>query len=386
MKLILQQLLPEIIDLRHHLHAHPELAHEEYETAALVSKTLKKFGYEVIEGIGGTGVSAVLDSGKPGKTVALRADMDALPIHEETDLAYRSTCDEKMHACGHDGHTATLLAAAGALMQCKDHFQGKIKFIFQPAEETGTGAAAMIEDGVLENPKVDAIFGYHNSTKSDFGVFKTKMDCLFASQDVFTVVIHGKGGHAAYPHLTVDPIYIGTMIIQALQGIVSRCSAPVEPVVLSVTQFHAGNTHNVIPSEATFQGTLRAITPANRAMLKEKLIEITTNIATSFGATAEINFSYSFPPTFNHLQETQLTYDVAKKILGEDHVALLTDPGMASEDFSYYVEKIPGSYFWMGIGPKEYHPHHPRYEFNDAIIPIAAEMLAQVAMSYLNKN
>lgn len=271
-------------------------------------------------------------------------------------------------------------------MQCKDHFQGKIKFIFQPAEETGTGAAAMIEDGVLENPKVDAIFGYHNSTKSDFGVFKTKMDCLFASQDVFTVVIHGKGGHAAYPHLTVDPIYIGTMIIQALQGIVSRCSAPVEPVVLSVTQFHAGNTHNVIPSEATFQGTLRAITPANRAMLKEKLIEITTNIATSFGATAEINFSYSFPPTFNHLQETQLTYDVAKKILGEDHVALLTDPGMASEDFSYYVEKIPGSYFWMGIGPKEYHPHHPRYEFNDAIIPIAAEMLAQVAMSYLNKN
>ncbi|MCX6956972.1 MAG: M20 family metallopeptidase [Verrucomicrobiae bacterium] len=252
MKLLLQQLLPEIIELRHHLHAHPELAHEEHETAALVGKTLKKFGYEVTEGIGGTGVSAVLDSGKPGKTVALRADMDALPIHEETDLAHRSTRDGKMHACGHDGHTATLLAAAGALMQCKDQFQGKIKFIFQPAEETGTGAAAMIEDGVLENPKVDAIFGYHNSSKSDFGVFKTKMDCLFASQDVFTVVIHGKGGHAAYPHLTVDPIYIGSMIIQALQGIVSRCSAPVEPVVLSVTQFHAGNTHNVIPSEATF--------------------------------------------------------------------------------------------------------------------------------------
>ena len=386
MKSLLQRLLPETIDLRHQLHANPELAHEEYETAALVSKTLRKFAYEVTEGIGGTGVSAVLDSGKPGKTVALRADMDALPIHEETDLAYRSTRDGKMHACGHDGHTATLLAAAGALMQCKDHFQGKIKFIFQPAEETGTGAAAMIEDGVLESPKVDAIFGYHNSTKSDFGVFKTKMNCLFASQDVFTVVIHGKGGHGAYPHLTVDPIYIGSLIIQALQGIVSRCSAPAEPVVLSVTQFHAGNTHNVIPSEATFQGTLRAITPANQAMLKEKLTDITTNIATSFGATAEINFSYSFPPTFNHPQKTQLTYDVAKKVLREKYVALLTEPGMASEDFSYYLKKIPGCYFWMGIGPKEYHPHNLRYEFNNAIIPIAPEMLPQMAIDYLNKN
>lgn len=386
MKQLLQQLLPEIIELRHRLHEHPELAHKEYETAALVAKTLKKFGYDVTEGIAETGVAAVLDSGKPGKTVALRADMDALPIQEKTDLPYASKVAGKMHACGHDGHAATLLAAAGALIQSKEKFRGKIKFIFQPAEETGTGAAAMIEAGILENPKVDAIFGYHNSTKSDFGVFKTKTGCLFASQDVFTVVIHGKGGHGAFPHLTVDPIYIGTMIIQALQGIVSRCSSPAEPVVLSVTQFHAGNTHNVIPSEASFQGTLRAITPANRAMLKKKLIEITTNIAASFGATAEINFSYSFPPTFNHRKETQLTYDVAKKILGEKNVAWLEEPGMASEDFSYYLEKIPGSYFWIGMGLKDVAPHQPCYQFNDAIIPIAAEILAQVAMEYLNQN
>lgn len=386
LKFFLNQFLPEIIELRHDLHAHPELAHEEFETAALVSKTLRKFGYEVTEHIAGTGVSAVLDSGKPGKTVALRADMDALPIHEKTDLPYASKIAGKMHACGYDGHTATLLAAAGALIHCKEQFKGKIKFIFQPAEETGTGAAALIEAGILENPKVDAIFGYHNSTKSDFGVCKTKMDCLFASQDVFTVTIHGKGGHGAFPHLTVDPIYIGTAIIQALQGIVSRSNAPTEAVVLSVTQFHAGNTHNVIPAEATFQGTLRAITPANRAMLKEKLITITKNVAASFGATATINFSYSFPPTFNHPQETQLTYDVAKKVLGDKNVSWLEEPGMASEDFSYYLEKIPGSYFWIGMGLKDVAPHQPCYQFNDAIIPIASEILAQVAIEYLNKN
>ncbi len=386
MKDVLQQLLPEIIELRHHLHAKPELAHEEHETAALVSKTLIKFGYEVREGIGGTGVSALLDSGKPGKTVALRADMDALPIHEKTGLPYASKIPGKMHACGHDGHTATLLATAGALMQCKGKFPGKIKFIFQPAEETGTGAKAMIEAGILEHPNVDAIFGYHNSPKSDLGTFKTRIGCILAAQDVFTVRLYGKGGHAAQPQTTIDPIYIGSLIIQGLQGVISRMSSPAEPVVLSVTQFHAGNTHNVIPSEATFQGTLRSTTPTARKMLQQKCVQIITDIATTFRATAHVEFSYPFAPTINSLEETKLTYQTARQLLGNEHVGWLEEPGMASEDFSYYLEKVPGCFFWMGMGLKEFNPHHPCYHFNDAIIPIAAEMLGQVAMNYLNKN
>ena len=385
LKSILQQLLPEIITIRHKIHSNPELAHEEYETAALVSRTLKKYGYEVTEHIAGTGVSAVLDSGKPGKTVALRADMDALPIQEKTDLSYRSTKEGIMHACGHDGHTATLLAAAGVLMQVKDQFSGKIKFIFQPAEETGTGAEAMIQAGILENPKVDAIFGYHNTPKSVLGFFRTKVGCIHAAQDVFEVIIRGKGGHAAYPHTTIDPIHIGSMMVQAIQGIVSRLSCPTEPVVISVTQFHAGRTHNVIPEEATLHGTMRSITPASRAMLQQKLRDVITSIAKGFGATAVINFSYSFPPTINHAEETQCALKTAREILGDDHVALLEEAGMASEDFSYYLEKIPGCFFWVGMGVKEYNPHHPRYEFNDEVIPIAAELLAKIAIGYLNR-
>ena len=385
-KPLLQSFLPEIIALRHQLHAHPELAHEEFETAALISKRLQKFGYEVQEGIAGTGVSAVLDSGKPGKTVALRADIDALPIHEKTNLSYASKIAGKMHACGHDGHTATLLAAAGALIHCKKNFKGKIKFIFQPAEETGTGAVALIEAGILENPKVDAIFGYHNSSQSEFGVFKTTPETLFVSSDAFTITIHGKGGHAAYPNKTIDPIYIGSLIVQALQGIISRCSSPMEPAVLSITQFHAGTTHNVIPSEVILQGTVRAITPAARATIKEKLIEVVIQTASMFGATADVHFSYSFPPTINHLQETELAIATAESILGKEKVVLLQHPAMASEDFSYYLEKIPGCYFWVGMGLKEFTPHQPSYEFNDAIIPIAAEILAQVAIEYLNQH
>ncbi len=385
MKKLLAQLLPEIIAIRHTLHAHPELAHEEYETAELISKTLKKFGYGTIERMAGTGVTAILDSGKPGKCVALRADIDALPIQEKTGLSYQSIQPGKMHACGHDGHTATLLAVAGALIQCKDCFRGKIKFIFQPAEETGTGALAMIEAGILENPKVDAIFGYHNSSQSDFGIFKTTPECLFASQDVFNIILHGKGGHAAYPNKTIDPIYIGSLIIQSLQGIISRCSPPTEPAVLSITQFHAGTTHNVIPSEATLQGTLRAVIPSVRTNLKEKLIDVVTQTAAMFGATAEIHFSYSFPPTINHPKETELAIATATTILGTEKVTLLKTPAMASEDFSYYLEKIPGCYFWVGMGIKDLTPHMPHYDFNDDIIPIAAELLAQTAIDYLGQ-
>ncbi len=384
LKLAIQNLLPEIIKIRHDIHAHPELAHRETRTATVIAATLKQYGYEVTEGIAGTGVCAILDSGKPGKTVALRADIDALPITEQTSLDYASQTQGIMHACGHDGHTATLLAAAGALKNCTDQFRGKIKFIFQPAEETGTGAASLIQAGILENPRVDAIFGYHNTSKTKAGFFRTRVGCIHAAQDVFTVVIHGKGGHGAQPQLTIDPIFIGASIVQALQSIVSRFTTPTEAVVVSVTQFHAGTTHNAISDTATLNGTIRTVTPEIRQQVKQRFADIITGIAHTFGATVDIDFSYSFPPTINHPTETELTILTAQQVLGTEKVLPLPDPGMPSEDFSYYLEKVPGCFFWIGTGLEHLRPHSVTYEFNDAIIPAAAQVMAQVAINYLN--
>lgn len=223
LKELIQEFLPEAVKIRHAIHAHPELSNDELKTSALVAQTLKNHGYAVTTRVGGTGVVAILDSGKPGKTVALRADMDALPLQEKNDLSFQSTQAGKMHACGHDGHTASLLLAAAVLMQLKKKLTGKIKFIFQPAEENGTGALSMIENGVLENPKVDAIFGLHNTPYSDAGVVKVKPGCILAGQDAFKIIVKGKGGHAAHPTKIIDPIYIGSQIVQAIQSIVSRC-------------------------------------------------------------------------------------------------------------------------------------------------------------------
>lgn len=386
MKQILQRIYPEIVKIRHRIHANPELAHNEKNSAALVADTLRKYGYDVVEGIGGTGVSAVLDSGNPGKTVALRADMDALPIQEETNLDYQSKNKNVMHACGHDGHTATLLATAGTLIHFRGNLKGKIKFIFQPAEETGTGAAAMIKAGILDAPKVDAIFGYHNTPRFKTGVFATKVGCIHASQDTFTIVIKGKSGHAAQPHLTIDPIYIGSLIVQALQSIVSRLSLPTEPIVLSVTQFHSGTTHNVIPDEAMLNGTIRTLSSTIRELVKQWVIDIVNGIVSTFHATATIDFAYSFPPTSNYPNETKLAIHTAKHVLGEDKVECLVNSSMASEDFSYYLEKVPGCYFWIGTGYEHLRIHSATYEFNDEIIPLAAEVMGQIALNYLNSE
>jgi amidohydrolase len=281
MKEILQRLLPQLIKIRHQIHSNPELANGERNTASLIIKTLKQYGYQVNTGIAGNGISAVLDSKKPGRTVALRADMDALPLHEQTNLPYQSINKGIMHACGHDGHTVTLLAVAGALMECTQQFQGKIKFIFQPAEEIGTGAAAMIENGILEEPKVDAIFGYHNTPRSKPGMVVTKSGCIMAGQDTFSVTIKGKGGHAAHLNTVIDPIYIGSAIIQAIQSIVSRFTSPIDSVVVSVTEFHAV-AYKVTPDEAKLTGTIRTITSESQNKVKQQLKNIVDGIATTF--------------------------------------------------------------------------------------------------------
>ena len=386
MKKVLHNLLDEMIEVRHQIHQTPELAKQEKYTALLVSNTLKKYGYDVKENIGGYGVSAILDSGKPGRTVALRAEMDALPIQEETRLAYKSIHDNVMHACGHDGHTATLLMVAAALIPFKDKFKGKIKFIFQPAEETGSGALAMINAGILDNPRVDAIFGYHNTPKCEAGLFKTKIGCFMAGQDTFNIIIKGRGGHAANPNNIIDPIYIGSLLIQAIQSIVSRFNYPLEPLIISITQFHSGTTHNVIADNAFINGTIRTCSVESRQKIKQRLIELTKSIVESFGAKAEVEYQYCFPPTINYKDETELALNVAKEIIGEDNASYLDEQSMASEDFSYYLEKIPGCFFFIGNGVNKGVVHSSKYEFNDKIIPIAAEIMAQVAINYLNKG
>lgn len=385
MKQFLLKIIPEIIKIRHEIHAKPELGNEEINTSALVVKTLKEFGYEDVFNIATTGVTTLLDSGKPGKTVALRADMDALPIQEETGLPYCSKIEGVMHACGHDGHTATLLAVAGALIKRKDLFKGKIKFIFQPAEEIGTGAFDMIKAGILENPTVDAIFGYHNTGKSALGTVEVKSDCMMAGADDFIIVVKGQGGHAAHPDNVIDPIYIGSLLVPAIKDLVNKLKSTNENLVISVTQFQGGSTFNVIPDQVELKGTLRSFTKTTQTKAKEQLTELVKSIATSYNAKATIKFENSFPPVNNANCETELVITTAKEIVGINNVIEMTTPTMGAEDFCLYLEKVPGCFFFIGSGGTE--PiHSPKYQFNDELLPIAAQMMAQVAINFLNIN
>lgn len=380
----LENLLPEIIQARQTLHACPELKYEEHETSTLVAEYLKRWGYAVTTGLAKTGITAVLDSGKPGKTVGLRADMDALPILEQTGLSYASKNSGKMHACGHDGHTATLLAVAGTLIHCRELFKGKIKFIFQPAEEGGAGAAEMIKAGALENPKVDAIFGYHNMPLP-LGKIAVKSDCVFAGADFLSIKIHGKGAHAAFPEKSIDSIWIGSCIVQALQGIISRGIPAADPAVLSVTEFHAGNTVNVIPEDARLTISLRTTSPEIRAQALQQCKNIACGIAKSFGATATVETIHECPPTMNTASEAKLVEHTAQALYGKSNVIQMKDPTMATEDFAFYLEKIPGCFFLVGNGEVNSALHTPFYNFQDSIIPTAANVLLSTAINYLTQ-
>ncbi len=379
----LAELLPQIVEVRQTLHTLAELKYEEHETAKFIAHFLRTLGYDINTSIAGTGISAILDSGVPGKTVGLRADMDALPILEQTGLVFSSKNHGKMHACGHDGHMAALLAAAGTLIHCRDLFKGKIKFIFQPAEEGGNGAAEMIKAGILENPKVDAIFGFHNMGLP-LGKIAVKSDCVFAGADFLSVKIQGKGGHAAFPEKTIDPIWIGSSIIQALQSVVSRRIAAVSPAVLSVTEFHAGNTINVIPEEARLSISLRTTSPETRTHALQQCHDIVSGVAHSLGASAYIETIFACPPTMNTRAESDLVMQSALELYGESEVIDLQNPTMATEDFSLYLEKIPGCFFLVGNGEINSVLHTPSYQFQDSIIPIAANVLMRTAINFLN--
>ncbi|MCB1644203.1 MAG: amidohydrolase [Pseudomonadales bacterium] len=369
----LEALSPTLTEWRRDIHAHPELAFEEHRTARIVAEKLESFGIEVTTGIAGTGVVGTLSRGRANRAIGLRADLDALPIHEANDFAYASTSSGKMHACGHDGHTIMLLGAAKHLAE-SDSFEGTVHFIFQPAEENEGGGRAMIEDGLFDRFPVESVFGMHNTPGMPVGTFAIRPGPMMAAFDIFRVKVTGRGGHAAMPHLTVDPIIVGASIVQAYQTIVSRNINPLEPAVLSITQFHAGDAYNVIPNEVEISGCTRSFTPKVQARLEDKMRTLAQQIAASYGAEVEFTYEQRYPPTINSELEAQVAADVAATIVGETRVNRSPQPAMGSEDFAYMLQEKPGSYIWIGNGDGEGScmVHNPGYDFNDNILSLGA--------------
>ncbi len=360
---------PLIIDWRQQLHQIPELCYEETKTSAFVAQKLREIGVdEVHEGLGKTGLVAVIRGRDPaGKAIGLRADMDGLPIEEAQDHAYKSQHPGRMHACGHDGHTAMLLGAAKHLTETRN-FKGTVCLIFQPAEEGGAGAKAMMRDGLFDRFPCDEVYGMHNLPGLELGQFAIRPGGIMASPDGFDIEILGRGGHAAMPHQSADPIYIASLIVQALQGLVSRELDPLAQAVISVTQIQAGNTHNVIPDSAKVGGTIRTLDAAIRDRLERRLGEVARGIAATYGATANVANHRSYPVTVNHRDETTHAADAATALVGEDQVERACSPLMGGEDFAYMLEERPGAYIFIGNGDSA-GLHHPAYNFNDDAIP-----------------
>ncbi|MBN9288353.1 MAG: hypothetical protein BGO43_15025 [Gammaproteobacteria bacterium 39-13] len=381
---LINHILPYYRDLRRQIHTFPELRYEEKITASLVKRELQKIGLTVQTGIGQTGVVAVLDSGNPGKTIGLRADMDALPITENTGLMYQSQHPGKMHACGHDGHVATLLGVAHILHQQKHQLRGKVKFIFQPAEEGGAGAKAMIEDGVLENPTMDAIFAYHNYPGIPTGTILVRPGCTMYGNTEFSIMIYGKGGHAALPEWTINPIAISAEIIQYIRELMLDFAEDLEPSVITITQIQSGIATNVIPDVANLGGTIRASSANNFQEVKKRLAQKLQGIAQHYSAVVEITFKEIYPPTINTVDETEFVYSQAIHVLGEENVNIKPSSGRASEDFSFFLEKVPGCYFFIGNGEDSASCHSSKYNFNDELLPYAMKLLSMIAIKYLN--
>lgn len=358
----------QAIEWRHHLHAHPELMFDVHETADFVAAQLQAFGCdEVVRGLGRTGVVGVIRGRGDGPVIGLRSDMDALPIREVHDHPYKSTRDGKMHACGHDGHMAMLLGAASHLCQTRS-FNGTAVVIFQPAEEGGGGGREMVEDGLMERFGIERVYGMHNMPGVPTGSFAIAHGPLFAATDEFRITVRGRGGHAAMPHQTVDPVVAAAAIIQSLQTIASRNADPLASIVVSVTVLQAGHAHNVIPAEAQLGGTVRTLTPAMREMGEARLKEIAGSIAAAHRAEADVVWSRGYPVTVNRGGETDLAIEAARDVAGEGAVDPAVTPIMGGEDFAYMLEARPGAMILIGNGDTP-GLHHPEYDFNDAILP-----------------
>jgi hippurate hydrolase len=376
--------IPELVAIRHHLHQHPELGLSEFGTSDFIAEKLVAMGYEVTRGLAKTGIVATLRNGTGNRSVGIRADIDALPIHEETGAAHASKTEGLMHACGHDGHTTMLLGAAKLLAE-RRNFDGTIHLIFQPAEENFGGARIMIEEGLFERFPCDAVFALHNDPGLPFGEIHVRQGPIMAAVDECRIVVNGRGGHGAEPHATADPIVTGASIIMALQTVVSRNRHPLDSAVVTVGAFHAGQASNVIPERAEMLLTIRSFDPKVRDMLEERIRSIAEGQAASYGMSVTLDYHRGYDPTVNHDDETDFVRELARRVVGTDAVKEITRPMMGAEDFGYMLAERPGSYFFLGTARTENDPplHHPRFDFNDEALPIGASLWVELAESWL---
>jgi len=375
----IKALSDKIISTRRDIHQHPELAFNEHRTAKLVAERLKSLGIDVQIGIGKTGVVGTLKGKSSGKTIALRADMDALPMQETSDLSYKSQNDGVMHACGHDGHTAMLLGAAEALSQKKNKLKGTVKFIFQPAEEGQGGARYMIEDGALNG--VDEVYGIHLWNYQEYGTVGVKSGPILAAADLFEITVHGKGGHGAAPQGTKDAVVIASHLVQTLQTIVSRNTNPIESTVVTIGQINGGYNFNIIADTVTMKGTARAYSEENRQLIKTRMAEIIKGTEQIFGCKIDFDYEDGYPPTVNHPIESEKLLNAARNIVGDG----AGDPylSMGGEDFSYFLQKVPGCFFFVGSAPKDREPlsvpHHcSHFDFDERALLVGSSVYLQL--------
>ena len=376
--------MSEVVATRHFLHQHPELGLSEFTTSDYIAAKLEEFGYAVTRGLGKTGIIATLKNGSSDRSVGIRADIDALPIEEETGADYASLNKGVMHACGHDGHTAMLLGAAKILAQRKN-FDGTLNLIFQPAEENFGGARLMMEDGLFDRFPCDAVFGLHNDPGLPFGKIFVKEGPIMAAVDECRIVVNGRGGHGAEPQDAADPIVAGASIIMALQTVVSRNIHPLDPAVVTVGAFNAGIASNVIPERAEMVITIRSFDPAVRDKLEERIRGVAVGQAASYGMTATIEYTRGYDATVNHKAETDFVRDLAKKVVGPENLAEIERPMMGAEDFGYFLAEKPGTYFFLGTARTKNDPplHHPKFDFNDDALPIGTNFWVELAEAYL---
>jgi amidohydrolase len=376
------RLTPELVDLRKALHQHPELAFEEHETAKAVSGFLAKLGLPIRTGIGKTGVVAVLEGSRPGRTIGIRADMDALPIHEETGLPFASMIPGKMHACGHDVHTVIALGVAAALSELRDLLKGRIKFIFQPAEETLSGARAMIADGVLDDPKMDLILGYHNWPAVQAGKVGYNAAAVMSSADAFDVTLKGRESHGAHPHLAVDALAAGAYFVSQLQTIVSREVKPLSPAVLTVGEFHAGTARNVIAGSAQLKGIVRTMEPGLSEKIQAAMRRMLEGIKTGLRVEYTLDWKRVAPALRNDEATLERLLACAREVLGEENVVELPEPSMGSEDFAWFAEQVPAAHLRIGsrIDGLETAIHRSNYDCNELAIPVGIRVLTRAAL------
>ena len=383
----------EITAIRRDIHAHPELAYEEVRTADVVAGKLESWGIPVHRGLGITGVVGTIHGkNQNGRALGLRADMDALPMQELNTFEHASKNAGKMHACGHDGHTAMLLAAARYLAENRN-FDGTVYVIFQPAEEGFSGAKAMIDDGLFDLFPMDAVFGMHNWPGMDVGTFGVIAGPIMASSNTFSIRLEGKGAHGAMPHLGVDPVMAAVQLAQSFQTVISRDRNPLDPAVLSVTQIHSGSADNVIPNDAILRGTVRTFSEQTLDLIEKRMAEITEHTSRALNCTAEFNFVRKYPPTVNHEREAALCAQVLTEIVGADKVDRAVQPSMGAEDFAFMLKEKPGCYVWIGNGQGDHRSmghgmgpcmlHNGSYDFNDDLIPLGATYWAELAMHWL---